>query len=194
MKKTLSSLGCVFLLAALSGCADVNYEKGKSSADVPSRINTIWLKNVYMAKSFSSDKTDGEPQEDTAPSQNDQDVMRVVKATILNQFANYGYSIVEQDNGRADVAVKYYVKYQPERWPLVDRSIWVGGRAYNNEGDPLFNVEKQAVNSTGLIGAIIGPDQDEFVAAPTREAVIALVKELRRGTNEHAVGQHRAKH
>ena len=184
-------LSLIFSLLVLSACASSPYAEHKSAADVPAHVNAVYLKRVYMVDPWARDDKGGtgadakaDPAEDADPSQNDREVVALAKANILSQLTNFGYTTVESETAPADITMSFFVNYQPERWPLVNRSVFVAGRAYDRQGASLFTMATRD-QSAGLIGAVAGASRDEMVAAATRKTVVKLVDEMRKGTLEN---------
>jgi len=176
----LFRISLVSLLLSLAACAGPHYEDGKSSSDVPSHVNTVKLKDVYMTVMLAGKDANGDYERDTSPSSNDQEVTVLAKANIINQFTNLGYKIVEGD-APADINAKFALFYQPERFPLVDREFHVWARIYNSSDAPLFTIHTHDMNA-GLIGVVAGSSRDDMVSSVAREAVVQAVNELRKGT------------
>ena len=184
----------ILLTLAVVGCADSSpYKEGRSPADIPAHINVVNLKKVYMIEEGGMDQVSlgaSGDAEDTPPaanpSQNDQEVTALAKANIISQLTNFGYRIVEGDNVPSDIAMKYFVNYQPERWPLVGRWVSIVGHISAPDGKSLLTVKTIRANQVGLIGAAVGPSRDDMVAAAAREAVVKTVTEIRKGTKDNA--------
>jgi hypothetical protein len=82
--------------------------------------------------------------------------------------------------------MKIYVSYVPELWPLVDRAVAIQLRVLSPEDDLIFRITGARVNSSGLIGALIGPSRDATIKSLCKELVGKTIAELRKGTK--AVG------
>lgn len=132
----------------------------------------------------STKDPNSEPNKDSNPSQNDQEVLALAKANVVSQLNNFGYSVTEDAAKKSDLAVRFYVSYQPERWPLIDRSVSISGKIYELSGPPVLKISTIRMNSVGLIGALVGPSRDDMVAEASREVVVKIVDELRKGTKE----------
>lgn len=178
----------IFTLFNLAACAGAGYAPNRSASDIPAHIDVIKLDQVYMSNSSAEVTSLNDPSQDISPSQNDQEVTSVTRANILNQLTNYGYKVVE-DSSQADLTMRFFINYQPERWPLVGRSVVVLGRVYNNGNDLIYSVRTHQENSIGLIGAVVGASRDEMVSDTAREAVVKLVDEMRKGTKENLTYQ-----
>jgi putative lipase involved disintegration of autophagic bodies len=188
MFRNLIALSLLVLLAA---CASV-YEDGKSSADVPANIDVICLKKVFLYGGKADTESNGQnPKriesmlEEENPSSNDLEVLALAKANIVSQLTNFGYEIVESPKSKADIAMAYSVSYMPERWPLIDRSVVVRGYVYGNNDELIYNLMAVRQNSVGLIGALVGSSRDEMVSDASREAVVKVVSEMRKGSLEN---------
>lgn len=175
----------VLSLCLTAACASSPYETGKSAADVPSKIEVVKLDTVASFNGgFGSDVDNSI---DPHPSQNDSEVLTVVKAAVVSQFENFGMHIVEDGTRSPDVLVRLYVSYQPELGLFIHRSVVVGIRVLDTDGAPLLRKGAAKVMSGGLIGSLLVA-RDDFVAEVGRNAVIGTVKELEKGTKQ-AVGK-----
>jgi len=174
------SLGLILIV---TGCTPPSpYAKGKSASDIPAHVDVIALKEVAMA--YGQEKN-GDPKPDANPSENDREVTVVVRRNIVSQLTNYGFKIVENPQEKADVGLRFYIGYMPERWPLVGRLASVVGIIDDTDGTTLFKTSAMKQNSTGLIGAMVGPSRDEMVSEVARETVIKIVTEMRKGTKNN---------
>ena len=175
------------VLLALAACASSPYEEGKSFADVVTNVNVIRLNDVYMAT--HSTAANGEPEREEDPSTNDQEALHATKMNVVSQLSNFGYTVTEEPHAPADIGMSFFIRYQPERWPLVSRSATVIGRVYDVKGASLFHMEENRNNETGnllgnLLTAVGGTSRDEMIADATRSVVIKIVNEMRKGTKE----------
>jgi hypothetical protein len=180
--------GLVLLMLSMQACSSP-YAEGKSAADIPAQIDVVDVKQISLVGGTESN---GDPKMDLTPSQNDQEVLAVAKRAIMNQLGNYGYKIVEGPQHSADVEVRFFVNYMPERWPLVDRSVSVLAILDDQDGKTMFKANAFNGNSAGLIGAAIGSSRDEMVASTAQQAVVTLVTEMQKGTKDNKRGQQSA--
>lgn len=176
----------VLALLLLSACAQSPYFPGKSASDVPSHVDVVYLKSVYITTWGGESTKDplSEPNRDMAPSDNDKEVLALAKANILSQMQNFGYTVIEDQSKPAEVAMGFYVSYQPERWPLIDRAVNISGKLYALDGTPLLKMNAGRINSVGLIGALVGPSRDDMVSEAAREVAVKVVTEMRKGTRD----------
>ena len=176
----------VLSLLLLSACAQNPYFPGKTASDVPSHVDVVYLKDVYITTYGGESTKDpmSEPNRDMTPSDNDKEVLALAKASILSQMQNFGYVVTEDQSKPADVAMGFYVSYQPERWPLIDRAVGINSKLYAIDGTPLFKMYAGRMNSVGLIGALAGPSRDDMVSEAAREAAVKVVTEMRKGTKD----------
>jgi len=175
------------LVALLGACTQSPYFPGRTPSDVPSHVDVVYLKNIYITTWGGENVSDpkSEPNRDMTPSDNDKEVLALAKANILSQMQNFGYSVTEDETKAADAVMGFYVAYQPERWPLVDRSVGISGKLYALDGTPLFKMYVGRVNSIGLIGALAGPSRDDMVSDAAREVAVKVVTEMRKGTKDN---------
>jgi hypothetical protein len=94
----------VLSLSLTAACASSPYEAGKSAADVPAKIDVIKLDQV--ASHSGGFGPDVDNSVDPHPSQNDSEVMSVVKAAVVSQFENFGMHIVEDGTRSPDLRVR----------------------------------------------------------------------------------------
>jgi hypothetical protein len=174
-------IGVIMLLTA-SACTPISpYAKGKSAADIPAKIETI---NVLVANGDGIDKN-GNPKIDLTASPNDKEAAAVARKAVLNQINSYGYRVIEDPKAPADVTLGFFLYYIPERWPLIDRVVSVSGIIYDEDRNVMFKTGASDQNTTGLIGAIVGPSRDEMVASVARAVTVTVVKELQKGTKNN---------
>lgn len=122
----------------------------------------------------------GEPVQEANPSQNDQEVITLVKQTIIRQLRGEGYIVVEGQNATADLGLKFFVDYFPERWPLLDRTLSIRAHVYDAKGKLIFKTYSYKLTA-GLIGALVGPDRDAFVSAAATDSAIKTIAEIQKG-------------
>lgn len=189
IKKYIGLACAVILLAACSTASP--YEATKTSADVPAHVDVIHLKRVFLyggeADESSQDSETHrkpEPLEERDPSSNDREVLAMAKANILSQLTNLGYRVVEDSHAAADVGMSFAVSYMPERVFFVHRQVGVQGLVYDSKDNLLFRLGQGKASAAGLFGSMVQP-RDDLVSECTREAVIKVVEEMRKGTLEN---------
>jgi hypothetical protein len=181
-------IGLALVTLLLAACASSPYEQGKSVADIPSHIDVINLKRVFLYGGEADDplKDAGphnkpDPLEEKDPSTNDQEVLAIAKTNILSQLTNLGYTVVEDDKTKGDVAMSFAVSYMPERVLFVHRQVGVQGMVYDPNGNLLFRLGQGKASAGGAFGSMV-QTRDELVSDCTREAVVKVVTEMRKGT------------
>lgn len=180
MLKHLLAAAAMSLLAA---CSVSPYYPGKSAADVPAQVKIIGVKQAYVTSGAA--ETNGEPPPDPSPSDSDLEVLAVAKASLIAGLTEAGYKLVDDPQAACDIGMKLTIYYQPERWPLIQRSIFVIVLILGPDGEHLFRAAGVRFNNFGLIGAIAGPSRDDAVAATARDAVEKLVGELHNGKKQN---------
>lgn len=121
---------------------------------------------------------DGEPVAETNPSQNDQEVIALVKSIMGQRLKKAGYIVVEGPNPSAEIGLKIFVDYFPERWPLLDRTLSIRVHVHNAAGTLIFKTYTYRLTA-GIVDALTGPDRDGFVEAAARESAIKTIQELK---------------
>jgi hypothetical protein len=154
-------------------------------------VDVIDLKRVFLYGGEAEDPLENsgphqkpEALDEVDPSQNDQEVLALVKSNVISQLTNLGYSVVESDSAKADIKMSFAVSYMPERVILVHRMIGVRGFVYNKDGDLLFKLLTLKTSTAGVFGSML-QSRDELVSECTREAVVKIVDEMRKGTLEN---------
>jgi hypothetical protein len=170
-------------LATLAGCAVSPYDEGKSVADVPANVHAICLKQFYVTS--GAPYVDGEPPGDPSPSESNLEVLSIAKGDVIADLTAAGYKLVDDPHGSCDLRLKVSTYYQPERWPVIQRSIFVIMIVYGSDDVRLFRAAGVRFNNFGLIGAVAGPSRDDMVSATARDAVDNLLAELHKGTKKN---------
>jgi len=180
--------GLTLIAFVLSACASSPYDTGRTSADVPSHVDVINLKKIFLYGGEAPDplKDSGphqkpDPLEEKDPSTNDVEVLAVAKANIVSQLTNLGYTIVEGDTTESDVKMSFAVSYMPERVLFVHRQVGVQGLVYSPNGNLLFRLGAGKVSAAGAFTSMV-QSRDELVSECAREAVVNVINELRKGT------------
>ena len=179
IRKIFLSLG----LLALTACTPASpYTKGKSPADVPSHINTVYLEKVYI--SSGDTETNGDPKEATDPLQESRDMLVIAKPTIVSQLTNFGYKIVENPKATADIGMKCGVRYL-QLWPLANNNMTTWCGIYDiadMAGAPLFRMATTQERQSGLVTIMVEASRSDMAAQEARDVVIKVVDEIRKGT------------
>lgn len=178
MKRLVIALA---LALTCSACANSPYVPGRSEADIPVRVDVVKLNDPAMMKVMTSVMADDPDKNiDKTPSENDQEVLALVKSAVTSQFENFGMHVVDGGDRKSDLMVRAYVSYVPESW-LIGRSVGVAIHVDDAAAKPILRVTAMRANTVGLVGVLL-MSRDGMVTDASREAVKKAVDEIRKGT------------
>ncbi len=188
----LKKIFLVSVLLVLAACDGLTYQNGKTASDIPANVQTVSLKSIYLVggdakQTFlgpSASADSNNPQPEASPSQNDLDVLAVARDSVIRDLAGAGYRVVDA-NAPADVGIQFFVSYQPEMWPLVNRHLAIAGTIYDARGVFLFKILSHEVNAFGLIGAAVGDSRDEMTASTAKDVIDQISTELHKGSKSN---------
>jgi len=166
------------LLLALASCTGSSpYMPGKSATDIPSHVNTIYLKKVSVT---NDSLYAGELPDDPTPSAESKEMLAIEKPIIISRLENFGYKVVENPKIKANTTMRCGVRYFG-LMPLAKDTMTTWCGLYDKESAPILKVYTRRYRG-GLIDYALGPSWREVAQEEAHTTIIKMVDEIRKAS------------
>ena len=169
----------LMLALLLGACAGIAYGPERGAADIPAGVDAIRLAELSPV-SLLTTADNVQENVDLSPSENDREMLAAARVNLIKAFAAAGIAVVEDDSRPTTVGMRVYIAYQPERWPLVLRSVSVFVRVFDADDQFLFR-DARGKGSFTVVQSMV-QTRDDFVADVIDSVTEDAVAELRKGT------------
>ena len=174
------ALVCLIISGALTGCAlslPATYAPGMSRSTFPVVVDRATVGTLYSLHSFSGFMDDIENHVDPNPTENEKEVMIIVRGLFTKQLTRDGI-ITDIDTSIDAPLINLYVEYEPDLG-LKNRQIWIHAVVCKADGTRVFKIANRERQHGGIFGSILN-SRDGLLEEASADIADQLVLEWKR--------------